>query len=94
MYQAYLGLDRSTGEVRLAVLHDDAARTTVEESTVLVEIVSWSRVDDRNLPTQLRMYRTLREGRKWYFDQRPGAELYLLDGGELAPEFEPQDFMP
>ena len=94
VYQAYLGLDKASGEVRLAILHDREARRIVDESTVLVEVTSWAAFAERRLPKQLRVYRSSRKGIRWALDPRPAADLYLLSGGTLTPEFKPEDFLP
>ncbi|MFT5052987.1 MAG: hypothetical protein ACI8QZ_004425, partial [Chlamydiales bacterium] len=94
VYRAYLGQNPETGAVELAVLQEDQARRPVAESTLLVEIRAWSSIGERRIPQHLLVYRTHREGIRWTFDDRPGADLFLKKNGALNPRFQGEDFLP
>ena len=96
VYRARLGVDRTNGQVVMAVLSEDADLRAAGPSAVFVEVAEWCVLGDHRLPRSLNVFRAVTdEAGVTRFPELPTAELWLLDRrSRLNPEFQPKDFMP
>jgi hypothetical protein len=102
VYRALLGLERRDGEkvragqVTIAILNEEKARTMVVESSLLVVVPEWLELDDGyRVPLNLLLHRVDLSGHPMRFERKPGSDLYLVQKyARLNARLSPRMFVP
>ena len=102
VYRALLGLVRQAdenhekGDVSVAILNEEKARTVVVESSLLVVVPKWLELSDGyRVPRQLLLHRVDLSGYPIRFERKPGSDLYLVrKRARLNSNITPATFVP